>query len=623
MLSFFPTLYDDELLYSGLARYHVRSCNFSPKTTMKDLFGSASTIAVPDLLTHLEKLYEQVQHFRGPTINEWIQEHTFFHYYTEFAKKQVKEQVYNAMATGNKPGAIHMMTGMMASNISEPSYFRFCPHCVGKDIECYGETFWHLSHQLPGVLVCLKHETLLQDSNVPFRGPNKHKYIAATKENCGSTVNTSVFNNQTMSHLKQIAKDSIQLAKTDFSFNWQGIQQAYHYLLQKHGYATVKGTVDQRELAEQFKHYYGEELLKALQSAVDADHPSCWLKAITRKHRKAFHPIRHLLLIHFFGETVSTFYQYASRVYQPFGEAPYPCLNAAASHYLKPVISNVKITICTDTRRPVGTFTCSCGFCYSRRGPDQADQNRYKIGRIKQFGSVWKEKLHRLVHVEKLSYYAVAKQLKVDIGTVKKYANQRSRHDPIKIVDSSSLLPEKRAKWLRLQQQYSTLSITELRKVDQALYTWLYRHDQQWLDRHSPRQKSKPSENYRVDWPKRDQEVLKEVQTAVQQLHSIRKPIHINIGRIGKQTGRLALLERHLEKMPETKAYLKQVVETREQFQMRRVKWAAQQLSQGQEEVVEWKIQRLAGLRDELPDCVQQEISLWVQRYQTKARKEV
>src|SRR5690606_243671 len=128
--------------------------------------------------------------------------------------------------------------------------------------------------------------------------------------------------------------------------------------------------VHQKELAEDFRKFYGDELLEVLQSPVEFNRPSCWLKAITRKHRKAFHPIRHILFMRFFKEDIETFYQYANKTYNPFGLAPYPCMNAAADHYLQPVVPNVKVTICSDTRKPVGTFACSCGFVYSRRGPD-------------------------------------------------------------------------------------------------------------------------------------------------------------------------------------------------------------------------------------------------------------
>lgn len=39
MLSYFPNLYPDELLYSWFARYHDHSGNTSSKQTMKELFG--------------------------------------------------------------------------------------------------------------------------------------------------------------------------------------------------------------------------------------------------------------------------------------------------------------------------------------------------------------------------------------------------------------------------------------------------------------------------------------------------------------------------------------------------------------------------------------------------------
>jgi len=37
MVSFFPTMYEDELIYSAIARYHVRSGNTIPKQTIDKL----------------------------------------------------------------------------------------------------------------------------------------------------------------------------------------------------------------------------------------------------------------------------------------------------------------------------------------------------------------------------------------------------------------------------------------------------------------------------------------------------------------------------------------------------------------------------------------------------------
>ncbi|MDC3424318.1 TnsD family transposase [Aquibacillus sp. 3ASR75-11] len=291
MLSFFPTLYEDELLYSWFARYHNRSCNISPKATMRDLFGTPSMLAVPDMPTHLNKVYDRTKHFDMPDVNKWIEKHTFYLYYTTFAKQDVKKKVYDAMRDGKGQGSIHMLTGVMASKITEFHYFRYCPCCVSEDIKRYGETYWHLSHQLPSVFVCPKHERLLLSSYVPFRGTNKHTYTGASTSILLSHKETSEYTHKTMKHLVYLTNESMKMIHNRYRLTWEVIQKAYKYLLQQMGFANVNGKVDQHTLGEQFQHFYGDELLTLLQSPINRDSESCWLKSITRKHRKAFHPI--------------------------------------------------------------------------------------------------------------------------------------------------------------------------------------------------------------------------------------------------------------------------------------------------------------------------------------------
>ena len=120
--------------------------------------------------------------------------------------------------------------------------------------------------------------------------------------------------------------------------------------------------IDQKRLREDFIGKFGLEFLYLMQSVPSGYDGNCWLKFITRKHRKSFHPVRHLLLIYFLCESVDTIYKYANmsfnNVYYPFGKEPYLCLNPAANHYLNSVVTNIKITKCFDTKRPVGTLYC-------------------------------------------------------------------------------------------------------------------------------------------------------------------------------------------------------------------------------------------------------------------------
>lgn len=601
MLTYFPTIYEDELLYSWFARYHVHSANISPKQTMKDLFGMTSAVAVPDLPTQLTQFYDRIMHFDIQSLDSLIFNHTLFRYYTAFQPESVREKVYQAMVKGNQPGAIHTMTGIAASVVKEWTFLRFCPTCFLEDIKNKGEPYWHVSHQFPGVLTCLKHGDYLCDSTVRFRNTEKHEFVAATKDNCPSIFLQSSYLDKTKTFLKMIARQSQELVSSDLLFTFQDIQKAYQYLLKEKGFSNINGKVDQKKLAKQFQLFYGEELLSAVQSSISYENPYCWLKNITRKHRKSFHPLRHILFINFLGKSAETFYKYASKEYQPFGEAPYYCLNPAATHFKERVISHISISLCTDTGRPVATFSCCCGFIYSRRGPDQFEKDKFKIGRIKRFGHVWESKLNQLVHVEKKSLNSAAKELQCDIGTVKKYVNRPTFKDEnISEEFTEDLTSTKQKEWLDLIRMHPEKSVTQLRKIAPALYAWHYRNNTTWLKGHSPKQGTKPVTSGRVDWTKRDDEILLQVKWATNKLYAYDKPIYVNKTRIGKEIDQLSVIEKHLDKLPMTKEYIEEHIETRKQFQIRRIKWACRHLVGKGGEIIKWKVSRMAGIRDDV-----------------------
>ena len=127
-----------------------------------------------------------------------------------------------------------------------------------------------------------------------------------------------------------------------------------------------------------------------------------------------------MLLIRFLGESTDSFFQNNKR-YRPFGKSPWLCLNAAAAHYLQPVITDLEISHCLENKKPLGTFTCSCEMIYARTGEDKTEEDRLRIGRVIAYGRVWENKLRELVEVKKLGLRATARELRVDTNTVKRY----------------------------------------------------------------------------------------------------------------------------------------------------------------------------------------------------------
>lgn len=564
MLSYFPNLYPDELLYSWFARYHDHSGNISSKQTMKEIFGNISSVAVVDFPNNLGDFYKNISHFNPPNINDLVSNHTLYNYYTAFQSDVMKSRAFNYITNGGKPGAIHMFLGIAASTIENWHYLRFCPSCVQQDREQYGEAYWHVSHQLPKVFYCHLHQKLLHDSTIEFRNPHKHEFVSAEKEELSSPRLITVFSSKLEQQLKKLSEESISLIR------YIENTQIYKYLMQVNGYANHFGKVHQQYFTQQFKKYYGEEFLTLVDCNFDEYSDTSWLRSITRKHRKAFHPVQHLLLLQFLNVSFKDLENYVGKQYEPFGQAPYYCLNPAADHYKKRVISNVAITTCTDTRKPVGTFSCDCGFVYSRRGPDIDKADKYKVERIKSFGPVWQAKLMQLATSE-LSSYRIAQLLDCDYATVKKYMSiskgKTSNHnEPL-----MDLRTQKEAEWLKLIEKHPNFTITRLREMNPALYAWHYRNNRDWLNKNFPRMTRKITSNTRVDWEKRDLEILHLVKKAIKDLYAIEKPIYVNKSRVAKEIGQLSALEKQLDKFPKTKAYLNKHLETREQFQIRRI----------------------------------------------------
>jgi len=207
MLGFFPTPYPDELLYSTIARYHLRSGNLSPKCTLQELFNTRHAIATADLPCHLEALTTNLSPISDKPVEEWIQHHTLYPFYAPFLSQERSQQLRMTMIS-DKGAGIHDLSGIRASSIQPPKYFRFCPQCIQEDQEIYGELYWHRSHQVPGVLVCAQHGKVLLDSSVPIQGMNRHKYCAASPPHCFNTARSPNFSDETLNHYWRLAQDA-------------------------------------------------------------------------------------------------------------------------------------------------------------------------------------------------------------------------------------------------------------------------------------------------------------------------------------------------------------------------------------------------------------------------------
>ena len=595
-LLFFNTPYPEELMYSICSRFHKRSGNIHEKSTIEDLFSSRSITASAFLPSGINALIANMPPFADYTAEQFIFDHTLYLFYTAFLPQKQAEQVYKSMLS-NDGKDIYVRSGMNASGIPQVKFFRFCKQCFESDMEEYGEPYFHRHHQVSGIECCLEHYTPLYNSSVLTSGGGKHRFEFPTTENCVANENTNVLNSipkavteKYIVHLKELASSILTLLNKRFvnkELHWFG--EKYTNALITKGLAYYSGRVKQDQWRDFFLQKYEHDVLSLFHSSLNGE--GDWLSMIVQKHRKSFHPIRHLLVMSALGMSVEELFN--EEITSPFIAPPWACLNPVCDFYKHDVINSMDLSLSDNTKNPIGTFTCPhCKFTYTRRGPDKSEEDRYRKTRVKSYGPVWEAKLIEQSQLG-ISLRELSRRMGADPNTIKRFLTNDGNK---KIAVSKAELSVDQKKWLGMIKENPNMSVKQLRMSNKALYMRLYRANREWLRKNSPII-NLPSNKERIDWGKRDNEILDEVVYAINKLlNKDQKPIRITLSKVGSLIGRKALLEKKLYKLPKTRLYLEKHLETVSDFQIRRIEYVLNIMETQGEILPDWKIIRKAGL---------------------------
>ncbi|MFA1711482.1 TnsD family transposase [Peribacillus frigoritolerans] len=596
-LPFFPSPHNDEILYSIYNRYHFWSGNLYNTHTFEDLFGRKTVpvnIAFP---SYLRNLQERLPVGSLCTPEKLINDHSLFPLFRPFFSIEKNAQIIDSMYSSESLTAT-FITGYNQSVIPKPSFYRICKVCYEDDMRNIGEGILRRTHQVFGVNVCPHHEVPLTETQISTiaKRSNSDSFIPIGE---GLFKKDIVFQGPYQHHI-DIAKQVYNILNSDIPMvDKDEINNRYLCYLRQKGYCTFNGTIKEKKIVSGFLNFYGEEFLKSLKSGVTNNSRNNWVAEVLR--RKSLHPLRHILLVNFLGLNIKEFFVNNVEAYNPFGKGPWICFNAATNHFFEANIYNCEIKRDSNSTDPIGTFTCECGFKYSRKGPDTTRSDKFKIGKVISYGSVWEQKLIELRYKRKKTIKEVANILNVTpLTVIRKLSKVKAGEVPIDMDCPILKYQDKKEKyrynWRKIVDLNSTKSRAELRELAKAEYIWLYRNDRVWLEQNSPNISTKINGNY-VDWRRRDIEYLELTKSAVAKILTEQaRPKRITITLIGNLIGKSHIFQYGLKNLRLTNEYLESVIETVEDVRVRRIGWAIDELIRQGQVLTYSKIRKKASL---------------------------
>lgn len=561
----------DETLFSLCSRLHFLSGHHVPSKTSMLLFGSARGGSAHDVPAHLQSLVERLPGL-GDACDVFAH-HTLIPFYFPFHEGPRCQSWINQTALGTSPN-LKAQLGILSSGFGAAHPLKACPECMAEDARQHGATYWHLSHQFPGVLICPMHLITLQSSTIKASGKDRfcwalpadisfHSPPQATS--CGTAA-------------ADLAKGSLALHSlpTEFCFEGDRLATLYFSRMVELGWTRRNGRSISREAFEpELCRFLEESLMSTIWP---------WMNNSRSLHtmaerlirisqgsslRESNHPLNHLILqLLLFGnwDVFLEAYRCTPSFLSPQHDLP-PFAPAKKSEeassprnadrrflLLQLHTQGTSITHAAKkldvTVTTAMTWACKAGIAPSRRP---------KILKA----PVLRRLIEALSNGEEKQL--LAKELEISIQTVTRVLlTEPGLHDKWVRARFHNEQAKSQSAWKSLITSMPRASSTIWRKLEPAVYAWLYRNDRAWLHETIANRPQAPSTPpLRRDWMTRDQTLSQLVHRAGYDWFSTHLKGHPTLAELCIQVPGLRTVLPALHKLPLTQLSIRQVCSTR------------------------------------------------------------
>lgn len=499
MISYFPSPYKDELYYSILARYHHHIGNTSRYQTMQELLGKYIKINF-ELPKGIDYLIPEAQLFSEHyTKNYFIDNHTIIPFVRPFKSKSWNKKLEDGF--GRTSISLFRVKG---EDVPLKEYLYYCSSCVDEQIQDHGETYWNRIHQIPGVYVCTKHKIALSEYPTKLTDLRRMNFVLPPKLQKNNSKIT--FKNETIEYLLRLAVDIEYILHKNFGYlSDEEFLQKYESLLGNKG-LLYPFSMRKKKLTDMIMSNYPMEFLIILNSNINS-----WLPSMTAYEMCNLHPVRHILIMQLLCGSASNFFE-NEFLYEPFGKGPWICMNPLSNHYLEHVVKNMSINISKhDNGNFHGVMKCDCGYEYRlKEGESSPLEVKYFFLRVENRGETWNREFKKLIESNK-TMKEIGEITKLSWDTIirqKEEIYKISSNEETEFELKNEVVNKYRDKFLKLVNQTTGLSRTDIQNADRNTYYWLIRNDREWFESNAPEIKNKKGRKLKVDYSNDDNDLL-------------------------------------------------------------------------------------------------------------------
>lgn len=164
MTNRFPSIYDDETVYSWFCRYLVSSGIWREHEIAKELFVNSTNVISKLFIGNINKDTENNIE-KVISIENLLKHHTMFYVYTGYCSNDYANEFLYNLKTDCYKTELNIRRPR-----SENRQLKYCPMCIIEDRKKYGEAYWHNIHQIRMLPICPIHKCKLHNSEIRYIG---------------------------------------------------------------------------------------------------------------------------------------------------------------------------------------------------------------------------------------------------------------------------------------------------------------------------------------------------------------------------------------------------------------------------------------------------------------------